>query len=370
MLISMKKKYVHLNQSGFTLIELMIGMVLGLFLIAAALTVLANQRASHKISTGLSTVQENGRFALDVMGRDIRSAGFLSTCLNSNEAELSVSAFGGAAPSVLNTFFAGIYGYEAVSDRVWLPTLNYSVATTSFPAPKGGSDIITLRLASGTPLPVIKSMSNATDRLTVANNQNMEVFKVAVACDATGGDIFPVSAWTVKGDGSTQIEFANALSRLYATGSEVRPLYERAYFVAPTLDGNGSVLAGQFSLYAADRYGSSFVTNSGIEGAPTEIARNIEALEILYGVQSGIRKGLQNSWQTAQAVNAGNNWQNVVAVKLRMLVKSEPGAQRDGINEASITFNGNTYNQAGDASKDYSVRRIFESEIALRNRTR
>ncbi len=64
------------HQSGLTLVELMVAMVLGLLLTAAVIQVFAGSRSSNTVQGGMSRLQENARFALDALGRDIANAGF------------------------------------------------------------------------------------------------------------------------------------------------------------------------------------------------------------------------------------------------------------------------------------------------------
>lgn len=65
----------HAKAAGFSLVELMIAMVLGLLVLAAATGIfLSNQRA-YQASEGLGRIQENSQIAFEMMGRDIREAG-------------------------------------------------------------------------------------------------------------------------------------------------------------------------------------------------------------------------------------------------------------------------------------------------------
>ena len=64
------------RQSGLSLIELMIGMVLGLIVIAAVINVYTGSSRSSKFTTGLQTMQENGRYGLSVLQREFRLAGY------------------------------------------------------------------------------------------------------------------------------------------------------------------------------------------------------------------------------------------------------------------------------------------------------
>ena len=61
---------------GFTLIELMIALVLSLFLLGAILLIFFSAQNSANRAEQLSRVQENIRFASDLIVRDVRNAGF------------------------------------------------------------------------------------------------------------------------------------------------------------------------------------------------------------------------------------------------------------------------------------------------------
>ncbi len=67
------------RQSGLSLIELMIGMVLGLIVIAAVINVYSGSSRSSKFTTGLQTMQENGRYGMSVLQRGFRLAGYSPT---------------------------------------------------------------------------------------------------------------------------------------------------------------------------------------------------------------------------------------------------------------------------------------------------
>jgi type IV pilus assembly protein PilW len=62
------------NQRGLTLVELMVAMVVGIFLMLGALTVFQQSRANFRVSDSVARLQENGRYVLDMMEPDIRVA--------------------------------------------------------------------------------------------------------------------------------------------------------------------------------------------------------------------------------------------------------------------------------------------------------
>ena len=64
------------SQAGFTLVELMISMTIGLFIVLALLTLLINVNRSNSEMTKSNRVIENGRFALQLLQADLSHAGF------------------------------------------------------------------------------------------------------------------------------------------------------------------------------------------------------------------------------------------------------------------------------------------------------
>jgi type IV pilus assembly protein PilW len=61
--------------TGFSLIELMVALVLGLLVAGAALAILQSNQATYRSNEGLNRIQENARIAFELMTRDIRAAG-------------------------------------------------------------------------------------------------------------------------------------------------------------------------------------------------------------------------------------------------------------------------------------------------------
>ena len=63
------------RQRGMTLIELMVALAIGSFLIAGAVTVYIQSRTTYRTNENLARMQENARFAIETMAPDIRMAG-------------------------------------------------------------------------------------------------------------------------------------------------------------------------------------------------------------------------------------------------------------------------------------------------------
>jgi len=68
-----------LMQKGFTLIELMISLTLGLVIMLAAMQLFVTNQIGFNLQRNMGNVQENGRFALDYINSTLRSAEYSVT---------------------------------------------------------------------------------------------------------------------------------------------------------------------------------------------------------------------------------------------------------------------------------------------------
>ena len=89
------------KQYGMTLIELMVALAIGAFLMIGAITVFMQSRTSFRVTESLARLQENGRFALEVLEADVRMANYwgLNTVTSTvaNRAAPTAGAFPGIA---------------------------------------------------------------------------------------------------------------------------------------------------------------------------------------------------------------------------------------------------------------------------------
>lgn len=67
---------IHNRQSGFSMIELMISVTMGLFMVAAILVAYVSAAQNFRVQEAMSEVQEDGRYASIQLLHDIRQSGF------------------------------------------------------------------------------------------------------------------------------------------------------------------------------------------------------------------------------------------------------------------------------------------------------
>lgn len=66
---------LHRENHGFTIIEVMVAMVISLVLLLGVINIFMASNTSHTLQNGVARLQENARFALDIMARSISMAG-------------------------------------------------------------------------------------------------------------------------------------------------------------------------------------------------------------------------------------------------------------------------------------------------------
>lgn len=68
-----------MNARGFTLIEWLIAMLIGVFLVGGGLSIFVASRATTEDAFDQSELQENGRIAMRLVTQDLKWAGFWGT---------------------------------------------------------------------------------------------------------------------------------------------------------------------------------------------------------------------------------------------------------------------------------------------------
>jgi type IV pilus assembly protein PilW len=75
-LTSPQRRHYLRQQSGYTIIEIMVALVISLILLMGVIEIFMSSRTSYALQSGVARLQENGRYALDIMSRNIGMAGY------------------------------------------------------------------------------------------------------------------------------------------------------------------------------------------------------------------------------------------------------------------------------------------------------
>ena len=77
------------GQRGISLVELLVAMAVGLVLLAGVYQIFVGNTTSYSLNEDMSRLQENGRFAIQLLNRAAREAGFLG-CLQDVDSVTSM----------------------------------------------------------------------------------------------------------------------------------------------------------------------------------------------------------------------------------------------------------------------------------------
>jgi type IV pilus assembly protein PilW len=351
------------RESGFSIIELMVAMGLSMLLLIGVITVFSSSRSTYEVSDRIARLQENGRFALDAVVRDIREAGYQGCTRDLPGNAKSISTLNQPAAMALITGYTtspAVFGLNYTSAGTWTPALDTAWITGAV----NGSDIIIVRRPKPNTLPVIVSGSMAlpTSNIIVPATASFAQGDIALIDDCKMRTFFQVTAFDTA-TGTIHHDISSASSSF--VGNATADLGE-TYIVnaagSQTDKGDATIVPMQTVIYfiRASTSGTGTSLWRRVDaGTPEELAEGIEALQFLYGIDND-GNGEVDQYVTANAVT---NPAEVIAVSTAILVRS---IDTYGTIDADIT----NYNLLGStfvAPGDRRLRQVFSATTAIRN---
>lgn len=172
---------------GFSLIELMIALVLGLLVVGAAISMFLTNSQTFRATENLSRIQENLRVSFELMARDLREAG--GNPCNSTVAPVNIlktpHAFWSDWPD-------GIRGFDDSSSASFInPALGYGSGTGDRVA---GTDAVEVKSARATGAHVTTQMTSPSADLDVDSTAGIAANDVVMVCDFDLVSIFEATA--------------------------------------------------------------------------------------------------------------------------------------------------------------------------------
>lgn len=338
---------VRTLQRGFTLIELMVALVLGLLVIGAAGSIFLSNRRVYGSTEAINRIQENQRTAFELLARDIRETG-ANPCQRFTSTNRPVILQ--TAPNALfwSRFPDGVFGVDGTG--------------------AGGSDSITLYSGNNNQLSVVQHKV-PTDPITVNNTTGLVNGQTLMVCNTDYAIVFAATGITSGGTTIGHDKTANCGNGLTPTPDSaqcgavnagpgycyqipgVPPATPSASDTTNCPKGVGQSPAfvlvptdAVWTVEANGRGGNSLYRTSA--GARSEIAEGITNLRVTYKV------GTTAAYVNAANVAAANAWSLVTGVHLAMTFQAVQGAMAQGDNKGT----------------DNSVlTRTLDDYIALRN---
>ena len=371
---------INKSQKGFNLVELLVAMVLGLFVMSGVFQIFIASKHSNTLLQAEAEMQENARFAFSVMTEIIQEAGNFG-CQTVVPAP-SQSVVKSADPAT-ETFkpWKMIEAWEAKDTDYGQayttnPNSGVSNISTAHWSSSGGankdsgikskrsSDILKIwytnpqvanLTAQAAGILTFSEIDLKTGDILAINDCQTVSFAQVCGCtetdcagvDNTQADINETSCST---PGNTALD----LNNINLPTAQVSVLNEAIFFVGKRSDSKTGYQNNAPSLYMKS------LGNNARPANKEEILEGVESLQIIYGEDTNNDRS-PNYYVSADKVV---DWNHVVSVKLSLLLRSRNNNVTTGVQ--TIKFNGADIILA---SGDTYLRRVFTTTIALRNRS-
>lgn len=347
------------SQKGFSLIELMIALVLGLIVTAVAIQIFLATKQTYRLTQSQSEIQDNARIALSILTRDIREAGY-GGCKALDQLNVQIIA-NDPLPAVIseNTIITGYEGKET-NPASWSPALPDAIKDKVEPE----TDVITLQKATscGGTLTGNLTASNANIHINSPNTCRFDQGEAVMVADCNDAHIFRLSNSPNHGSPTETLTFGideNKANHLCTSYSSSNP---------------GSCDSGTEKLYGYDAevYIFSAVTyfvgkthalylyDNASNNSPVEIVEGIENIQITYGIDDNNDDEIDR-YENADKIQADGDWDKVISASVSLL--SQTLADNVIVEDQVFNYDNRTVTKA-----DGKLRRVFTTTIAVRNR--
>lgn len=340
---------------GFTLVELMVAVTLGLIILAAISTLFVSSKQTYKAQDSLARLQENARFAMQFLTSDLRLGGYYG-CLD-NVSDKSVSSVVNSSSLAYSVDQAAVEGLDK-TNGVWLPS-----GIANLPAGiVAGTDAITIRFVDPISSVLLAAdMPNSAAPLTVATPGDFKQGDIVMVADCSSAHLMQVTNVVT---GST-LEHAPG----GADATKIPPWPGNTNPASFSPDKKYAVAGSKILRFATRRY---FVANSGSTptlfrdlngGTPEEVVRGIEMLKLTYGVDTdGDIDRTPDIYVDAENVP---DWNSVVTVRVGIIARS---LQKEADTDAGpIDIENDGVDELVPAPGDGFRRRAFQTTVQLRN---
>jgi type IV pilus assembly protein PilW len=359
---------------GFSIIELLIAVTIGLIILSGVINVVMGAKANKVQQDEVTFIQDNARFVVETLSNEIRMAGYMG-CASPDVAMI--------ANSIDNNYFGfigtnGIEGFDGQAGVGGFPLpvrAQASVGPDAFVVRRGDSEEFAVEshvaasatiglykqhsFPPGTPLMIADANcayvglfqvsapnANALPASKIVHNTGSgtnnctKIIRGSFVCNAS------CTATSCGGYGTT--------TGGYGPGSKVMRFISRAYFIGPS-----NVLTGMPALKR-----QSLVMQATLTTLSEEIAQGVEDMQLLYGVDTNA-DGDVNQYRTAaqmdidgNSVIDGTDWNKVVSVRIALVFRSQKPVST--ANQTQV-LNGVTYN-------DRYLRQAVNATVVIRNR--
>lgn len=346
---------------GFSLVELMVALTIGLVILAAVSSLFVSSKQTYTTQDRLARLQENARFAMHFIVKDLRLAGYFG-CISditpdsiSNTLNNSANfAYNAQIPIEGVNNIAGTYGSAT---GTWYPSANTTIPANAIP----GTDAVAIRMAdASSSIYLNQEMPNESAVLKANSITGLSVGEIIMISDCASADIMqitqldPTDPHIVHNAGiGTPGNSTQKLSKSYSPstapdGTRVMKFLTRTYFISRGASGNPA-------LFRQDN-----------TAAAVELVDGVENLQVLYGKDTD-SDGIPNLYLKAgdAGLQSASDWSSVRSVRIGILARTVNDKDTD-VDTLSYDVDGDGTNDV-PAQNDRNKRRLFQAAVQLRN---
>jgi len=294
-------------QRGVSIVELLIALTLGLVAVAGAASIYIANRTTFATVEGVARVEENARFAVELLARDIREAGN-SVCGGAMISRNLISS-----PAVPNwaTWESGLLGNAmAATGSMAISIASPSGRTAQLTSPATDSLLVWSASTGDAPVRITGHTPGASGTFTTATPHGYVNGDVVVACDGKQLVTFEVQSATGNSVGYS----GGAAVTQFKPGALLSNMTARLWYVGGSED--------KVSTNALRRF---TIDKGGTKIANEEMVTGVSNLQIKYlvGDSSGTPKPAATYQIAAPAAPAvAPAWDSVIAVQLALTLES------------------------------------------------
>lgn len=334
---------------GFSIVELLVALSIGLILSLAVGSIFIQSKKSYGVQERLSRIQENGRFAMYFLMKDLRLAGYAG-CLDELIANQTYSNHLKKRDDFPFTAGIPIEGLEMGTTQ-WYPS-----ASSDLPSGwvNATTDAVMIRMVDpGSAITVSQPMPTTAAELNVSSVAGIAEGDILMISDCSSADIFKVTkvqtgsvgvlhtAEASDDEGNADQDF----SKLYDTKARVMKYIGRRYYIANDDEGVPTLFR-QTNTNSAE-----------------PLVAGIETLQITYGKDDNADRYADRYLPANHAdLSDETEWASVVSVRIGILARAMDDKEGD-VNAETYDVNGYTPPVANDRYR----RRLYTATILLRN---
>lgn len=332
---------------GFSLIELMIGLVIGLVVIGAVLYTFLGSRLTYKFNDNMGRLQESGRIAIELIAEDLRMTGFIGcrrmqSYLPSGAIYFSTDFIDDIAQRV---------GIASASELDFNNTHGAVFDTAPSIDQWPQTDSITVLVGAGE-IPLETEMSNPGSDLDTGSRIVPAGPAIIADClydsglslsdSSPTGVPAPAEGFIVENEGSSIAH--SGFERVYGADAAITPLSAVSYSIRDT--GRTDLRSAAIpALYRGDE----------------ELIEGARGLCVRYGLADSSSNSAISSTGFVEAA-AVTDWRQVIAVRVDLLLASVEDRLLDSP-QTGIEFCSDDPINA----TDHRLYKVFSTTVGLRN---